>query len=161
MNGLLHTKHHTTAFILPAVIILIHRSIPGICIVSHPVLIQPCVCHFIITKQRIFTFPWPDCRSNLSTTVARIAINTVIDLTCHRIGHIMFHKRAQCIHDRYSISTCHFHIIIPYHNILMTIFQKPFFIQFRTRKFLMCITIPDCDPPTAHTIYIASLHQDI
>ena len=161
MNCFLQTEHHTSAFVLSAVIILINCSVTGICIICHTVLIQSCVSAFIISEQRILTLPRPDSCCHLSQSICRFAIDPIIDLTGDGICHIVLYKWTKCIHRCNAVTTCCLYIIIADQHIFVTIFQEDFLIKLCSLKLVMCISITDSNSPTAHLIHKASLNCDI
>ena len=148
-SGMTSQAYGAAAFIHAAVVVLIHRTVARVGIVSHAVLIKPCVNGFVIAEQRILALPRPDGSSYLAHAVARLPINTVVHLAGDRVRRVVLDQRAQSIHNRKTIAACRSHVVITENDILMTVLQKGFFCQFSTLELRMGVSITHRDSPAA------------
>ena len=161
VDGFFQAEHHAAAFIHAAVVVLIHRTVARVGIVSHAVLIKPCVNGFVIAEQRILALPRPDGSSYLAHAVARLPINTVVHLAGDRVRRVVLDQRAQSIHNRKTIAACRSHVVITENDILVTVLQKGFFCQFSTLELRMGVSITHRDSPAADAGYIAARDQHV
>ena len=135
---LLQAEHYSATRIAAAVIILIKSTVPRICIPCLSVSVAlsgiQCVIAFIVLKEGILAFPWPDSGSH--TSKIRAFVIGKINLSCSIHGYIVLYQRPVTVHCGDRISACSVYIIISDYHIRISIAHTYFITDFRCGKFI-------------------------
>ncbi len=143
-----------------AVIVLVNRSVRGIYIPWHSILVVYRVKSFIVLKQPFFTFPRPDSCADISIIIGISAI-FCIHICATPICHIVLHQWPIRIHCYNSIISYVLDIVIFHNKIRMSICLCRFFRNCGSAKTITLICIADTNSGSGHVSYITVRNFDV
>ena len=161
MDGFLQAEHHAATLVLAAEVVLVHRAVAGVGIISHAVLVQAGVGGFVAAEQCILAFPGPDARRHFAGAVAGVGIYAVVDLTGYGISDVMLHQRAQGVHHGDAIAAGQLYVIVADGHILVAVLEERGFFQRRPLKVSVGVGVAHRQAPAADAVEVTALYQHI